>query len=155
MATRIPAVAYYRMSSDKQETSINDQRSAVQQYAQVNGYTIVREFVDEGISGWKTKERLAFGQLIEAADSGRFKAVLCWDIDRFSRFDPLETNHYWYLLDRAGVSLATVAQGDLAPSKVPTLVARIQRWAPNEGEHFNVARNEVQARGDHREAARG
>lgn len=113
MKACVPAVAYYRMSSDKQETSITDQRSAVQQYAQANGYVIVREFVDEGISGWKTKERLAFGQLIEAADSGQFKAVLCWDIDRFSRFDPLEANHYWYLLDRAGVSLATVAQGKL------------------------------------------
>ena len=113
MASLVPAVAYYRMSSDKQETSIADQRAAVGQYAHANRYQIVREYVDEGISGWKSKERLAFQELIEDAKAQTFKVVLCWDIDRFSRFDPLEANHYWYLLDRAGVELATVAQGKL------------------------------------------
>lgn len=101
------------MSSDTQETSIGDQRLAVEQYAAANGYTIVHEYADRGISGWKSKEQLAFQELIGAASGGAFKAVLCWDQDRFSRFDPLEANHYWYLLDRAGVLLATVAQGKL------------------------------------------
>lgn len=47
------------------------------------------------------------------AETGTFKAILCWDQDRFSRFSPLEANHYWYLLDTAGVHIATVAQGRL------------------------------------------
>ena len=51
--------------------------------------------------------------MIDDANRGEFKAVLCWDADRFSRFPVLEANHYWYLLDRAGVHLATVAQGRL------------------------------------------
>lgn len=113
MPALIPAVAYYRMSSDRQETSIDDQRAAVEQYAAANGYRLLREYADEGISGWKSAERLQFQELIEDAKGGDFKAVLCWDIDRFSRFDPLEANHYWYLLDRAGVQLASVGQGRL------------------------------------------
>jgi site-specific DNA recombinase len=110
----IPAVAYYRMSSDKQEASIADQRTAVEQYARDKGYSILREYVDEGISGWKSEQRKSFQRLIEeAASVGDFEAVLCWDQDRFSRFPVLEANHYWYLLDRAGVHISTVAQGRL------------------------------------------
>ena len=40
----VPAVAYYRMSSDKQEASIPEQREAVQAYAKAHGYRIVREY---------------------------------------------------------------------------------------------------------------
>ena len=85
----------------------------MEKFAGDNGYKIVAEYVDEGISGWKSETRKAFTKLIADAERGDFKAVLCWDQDRFSRFDPLEANHYWYLLDRAGVHLATVAQGRL------------------------------------------
>ena len=109
----IPVVAYYRMSTDKQDTSIRDQRKAVEQYAEENGYKIVGEYVDEGVSGWKSEQRKDFQRLINDVKSGQFRAVLCWDQDRFSRFPVLEANHYWYLLDQAGVHLATVAQGRL------------------------------------------
>ena len=113
-----PAVAYYRMSSDKQEASIPDQRTEVEAYAAENGYRILREYVDEGISGWKSEQRHAFKKLIADAEGGEFEAVLCWDQDRFSRFPVLEANHYWFLLDRAGVHIATVAQGRLRFDKL-------------------------------------
>ena len=109
----IVAVAYYRMSSDKQEASIPAQRRAVESYALNNGYHIVREYQD-AVSGWKSTQRSGFLQLIEDASSKRFQAVLCWDQDRFSRFDLLEANHYWYLLDREGVWIETVNQGRLS-----------------------------------------
>ena len=60
MASKINAVAYYRMSSDKQEYSIADQRTAVVKYAADNGYKITREYVDEAISG--STSRLAILQ---------------------------------------------------------------------------------------------
>ena len=41
---------------------------------------------------------------------GDFLAILCWDQDRFSRFDPLEANHYWFILRQAGVKIVTVRQ---------------------------------------------
>ena len=58
-------------------------------------------------------DREGFQRLMSDAETGTFKAILCWDQDRFSRFSPLEANHYWYLLDTAGVHIATVAQGRL------------------------------------------
>jgi site-specific DNA recombinase len=106
----IPAVAYYRMSSDQQATSIPDQRNAVQAWAKKNGYAIQAEYADHGMSGWRD-DREQFQKLIADAEKHKFAAIICWDQDRFSRFPPLEANHYWYLLDRCGVHLATVNQG--------------------------------------------
>ena len=57
--------------------------------------------------------REAFQRLITDSTNGKFRTVLCWDQDRFSRFPVLEANHYWYLLDRAGVHISTVNQGRL------------------------------------------
>src|SRR6476620_4297378 len=41
---QIKAVAYYRMSSDKKEASIDDQRTAVEKFAASNGYEIARQY---------------------------------------------------------------------------------------------------------------
>jgi DNA invertase Pin-like site-specific DNA recombinase len=48
----VPAVAYLRCSTDEQtEQSIPAQRQAIQRYAAEKGYRIIREYVDDGISG--------------------------------------------------------------------------------------------------------
>ncbi len=115
----IPAVAYYRMSSKKQDKSIAAQRVEVEQYAAANGYQILRPYVDEGISGSESEKREGFQQLMhDATTKGDFRAILCWDQDRFSRFDPLEANHYWFLLRNAGVQIVTVRQGVLDLSEL-------------------------------------
>jgi site-specific DNA recombinase len=49
------------MSTDKQEASIPAQREAVQKYAKDNGYQIIREYIDEGISGDATRSDTSFG----------------------------------------------------------------------------------------------
>jgi len=107
------AVLYLRMSSEKQDRSIDAQREAIQRYAAENGYRIVGEYRDEAVSGWKADERGDFQRLISDAGKGRFEVILCWDQDRFSRFPVLEANHYWYLLDKSGVQIVTVNQGPL------------------------------------------
>ena len=47
----VPAVAYIRMSSDRQEASPQQQRDAITAYAEQNGYRIDEWYVDEGVSG--------------------------------------------------------------------------------------------------------
>jgi DNA invertase Pin-like site-specific DNA recombinase len=108
----IPAVGYLRCSTDGQvDASIPAQKTAVGKWADEHGYTILRWYVDAAASGWK-QEREAFQRLIADMDRRHdFRAVLAWDQNRFSRFPPLEACHYWYLLDRAGVHLATCNQG--------------------------------------------
>jgi DNA invertase Pin-like site-specific DNA recombinase len=108
----IRAVAYYRMSDKSQEASIPAQREAVQAYAAKHGHKIVREYKDEGISGDATEKRLGFQKMLkDASEVGDFEAVLCWDQDRFGRFDPLEAGYWVKPLRDAGVRLETVAQG--------------------------------------------
>ena len=106
-----PAVAYYRMSSDRQETSIPAQAVAVERLAAERGYRIVREYRDEGISGDATEKRTAFKAMMADCSGGDFAVVLCWDQDRFGRFDPLEAGYWLKPMRDAGVQLETVAQG--------------------------------------------
>ena len=111
-ASVIPAVAYIRMSSDKQEASPKQQRDAIETYAAENNYRILDWYEDKGISGSRS-DREDFQRLMSDAETGTFKAILCWDQDRFSRFPPLEASYYWHRLNVAGVHIATVAQGKL------------------------------------------
>lgn len=109
----IVAVAYYRMSSDRQDKSIDGQRAEVQQYAQAHGYELTREYLDEGISGDKTDKRLGFQQMVADASTGAFAAIVVWDQDRFGRFDSIEAGHWIHPLRQAGVQLVTVNNGPI------------------------------------------
>ena len=107
----IPAVSYIRMSSEHQEDSPDQQRAEILKLAERGGYHLIREYFDSAISGDATERRTAFLQMREAAATGEFRTVLCWDQDRFGRFDPIEGG-FWILPFRnAGVKLHTVAQG--------------------------------------------
>ncbi|WP_286764253.1 MULTISPECIES: recombinase family protein [Rhodopirellula] len=109
----IAAVAYYRRSTKKQEASIEDQRTAVEAYAKQNGYKISFEYVDDGISGDATEKRVEFLRMRDHASSGNFDVVLCWDQDRFGRFDSLEAGHWCYPFRQAGVRIVTVNNGPI------------------------------------------
>ena len=113
LQSAILAVLYLRMSSDKQDTSIDDQRAELLAYAAKHGYTIVREYCDSGISGWKSRERKGFQHLIADASVGEFQVVLCWGQCRFSRFEPMEANYFWHQLKVAGVRLETIKEGKI------------------------------------------
>jgi len=111
MSTFIPAVAYYRRSSDKQEASISRQRESVEAYAATNGYRLIREYTDDAISGDATEKRSGFLRMREDAASGDFRVILCWDKDRFGRFDSIEQGYWVKPLRDAGVRLITLTQG--------------------------------------------
>ena len=107
------AVLYLRMSDERQERSIGDQRTELLVYAEKHGYRILREYDDPAISGDDTIRRAGFLRMREDAAKGEFSVVLCWDQDRFGRFDPIEGG-YWILPFRnAGVRLETIAQGKI------------------------------------------
>jgi len=107
------AVLYLRRSTDRQETSIADQRSELILHANKQGYEIDGEYVDDAISGDKTEDRTAFLSMRDDAASGGFSVILCWDQDRFGRFDLLDAGHWITPFRQAGVRLETVAQGPI------------------------------------------
>jgi site-specific DNA recombinase len=110
----IAAVSYVRMSTDKQEDSPEQQRDEIRALAAREGLKVLREYYDGGISGTESDKRHDFKRLIkDAQERHDFTVILCRDQDRFSRFDPLEANHYWFLLRQAGVRIVTARQGEL------------------------------------------
>lgn len=104
-------VFYLRMSTDRQDTSIAQQREALERHVSKQGYRVVREYVDEGISGDATHKRKAFQKMIADAAGGSFDRILCFDQDRFGRFDMIEAGRWVMPLRDAGVDLETIAQG--------------------------------------------
>ena len=106
-------VLYLRMSDERQEHSIPAQRQELLSYAEKHGYKILREYLDEAISGDDTRRRVGFLRMREDAQQGEFSVVLCWDQDRFGRFDPIEGGHWILPFRDAGVRLETIAQGKI------------------------------------------
>jgi len=104
-------VLYLRMSTDKQDTSIPQQRDALRRHAERNAYKIVGEYRDEGISGDATHKRKGFQKMLADAANGGIDRILCFDQDRFGRFDMIEAGWWITPLREAGVSLETIAQG--------------------------------------------
>jgi site-specific DNA recombinase len=111
MNKTVSAVGYVRMSTDRQETSPEQQRQEIESYAAKHGYRVVRWYQDLGISGDKTEKRLGFQEMIADGADGRFRAILCWDQDRFGRFDSLESGYWIHPLRQRGVRLVTVTDG--------------------------------------------
>ena len=111
-AVLIPAVAYVRCSTDQQvDASIPAQKANIEEWAGEHGYSILRWYIDEGISGWK-EGREQFQRMIDDAEHRNdFRAVVVWDQNRFSRFPPVEACYYWHRLDKAQVHLASCNQG--------------------------------------------
>jgi DNA invertase Pin-like site-specific DNA recombinase len=106
------ACVYYRCSDDKQENSIARQRSQVEPYAKSRGYTVVSEYVDEGIPGDEFEKRIEFQKLLRAAQKGEFGTIV---VDESSRLSRLEAIDFIALvvhpLRAAGVVVDVVGKG--------------------------------------------
>jgi DNA invertase Pin-like site-specific DNA recombinase len=127
------AVFYLRMSTDKQETSIPQQRDELQRFADKQGYRLVREYVEPGISGDDTERREAFQQMTrDAGKRADFDLILCYDLSRFGRFDPLEAGYWIKPLRDAGVRLETLADGRI---DWESFAGRITYTIAQEGKH--------------------
>lgn len=65
--------------------SIESQLAALRKLAKANFYTVVGEFVDDGISGYKGKNRPAFNRLLKTIADGDVDVVLARHSDRLER----------------------------------------------------------------------
>lgn len=98
------AAAYGRYSSHLQnEQSIEGQFSDIYAKAKQEGYTIIKEYVDEAMTG-RNDKRPAFQQMIQDSEKGLFEAVFVWAIDRFAR-DRYLAAIYKHQLRKNGVKL--------------------------------------------------
>ena len=108
------AVAYVRTGVDPKESTPNRQRAEIARLAKREGYRVVREYYDAGVSGDATENRSQFKQMLhDAGGLGDFRTVLCLDQSRFRRFDMLEAGYWIKPLRKAHVTLVTVAEGEI------------------------------------------
>ena len=73
---------YARVSTSEQST--DSQLLDLRRYTRERGWTIFREYTDNGVSG-SVDSRPALNELMNDAKKRRFDAVLCWRFDRFAR----------------------------------------------------------------------
>ena len=75
---------YARVSTDKQTTE--NQLRELRNIADKNGWELVNEFIDEGISGAKGRDkRPQFDALMKSAVRREIDVVMAWSIDRLGR----------------------------------------------------------------------
>ena len=103
------AVIYARYSSDNQrEESIEGQIRECTAYAEKNGITIVKHYIDRALSA-KTDNRPEFQQMIKDSEKRLFDIVLVWKLDRFAR-NRYDSARYKTQLKRNGVKLVSATE---------------------------------------------
>ena len=107
-----PVALYARVSSDRQDVdlSVAAQLRALRDYADKNGYVVVREYVDEAKSG-RIDDRPEFSKMIDEARSPEapFQEVFVWKFSRFTR----KREHavaYKSMLRRRGVRVVSITE---------------------------------------------
>ena len=86
--SRTHAALYARVSSDRQDIdlSVAAQLRALRDYAERNGYRVVREYIDEAESG-RVANRPQFRKMLDEASlpESPFQEILVWKFSRFTR----------------------------------------------------------------------
>ncbi|MDL2258732.1 recombinase family protein [Eubacteriales bacterium OttesenSCG-928-K08] len=124
----------YRVSTlgqvDKQKDDIPMQRLACRTFAEEQGWEIVREFEEKGVSGFKVsaKDRDAIQDLKEAAKKNEFDILLVFMFDRIGRIDD-ETPFVVEWFVKHGIQVWSVKEGEQRfDNHVDKLTNHIRFW---------------------------
>ena len=69
---------------DDESKSITHQREAITEFCITNGFRIVKEYVDDGVSG-ATDDRPKFKELLDDIEKGNINLVITKDTSRLAR----------------------------------------------------------------------
>ena len=101
-------VAVYARVSTEHEAQLSALENQKDWYkpilAQHPEWTVVKMYVDEGITGTSAKKRPQFMQMIEDADDGEFDLILTREVSRFAR-NTVDTLQYTRQLKAKGVEV--------------------------------------------------
>lgn len=111
-ARKTPAAQYLRMSTDRQQFSLEAQAELIAAFAEMEGYEVVETYQDAGRSGVTMAGRDGLKALLRDVVSGPpYKAILVADVSRWGRYqDPDEAAHYEFLCRDAGVRVRYCAE---------------------------------------------
>ncbi len=112
------AFSYLRVSGKGQVSGdgFPRQRAAIKAYSKANGFAIVREFADEGVSGAiETTDRPAFAEMVATLHSNGVRTVIVEKLDRLAR-DLMVQEAALSYFQQNGFTLVSVAEPDLMAS---------------------------------------
>lgn len=115
------------MSTEHQQYSLDNQRFAIQAYADAHGFAVVHTYSDESRSGVVLKCRKGLRQLLKDVMSGTsaYKAILVYDVSRWGRFqDADEAAHYEFLCKSAGVPVHYCAETFVNNRALPNMLMK-------------------------------
>lgn len=107
------AAQYVRMSTERQQYSIENQAAVIGAFAHAHNLTLVRTYRDEGESGLHLKNREGLKRLLQDVESGNadFGHILVYDVSRWGRFQDIdESAHYEFVCKQAGIKVAYCAE---------------------------------------------
>ena len=103
------AVIYARYSSDNQrEASIERQIRECTAFAEKNGITVLRHYIDRAISA-KTDNRPEFQNMIKDGNKKLFDMIIVWKLDRFAR-NRYDSARYKAQLKRNGIKVVSATE---------------------------------------------
>ena len=90
--TNARVAIYARVSTKDKGQEIENQLRQLREFADVQGWTIYREFIDYETA--KTDDRAEFQSMFRDASRRKFDVLLFWALDRLSREGVLETRQH-------------------------------------------------------------
>ena len=103
------AVIYARYSSDSQrEESIEGQIRECTAFAEKNGITILRHYIDRAVSA-KTDNRPEFQNMVKDSGKRLFDMIIVWKLDRFAR-NRYDSARYKATLKKNGVKVVSATE---------------------------------------------
>ena len=104
---------YERLSHDDElqgeSNSIYNQKRLLEEYAKRNGFSNIKHFTDDGISGTRF-DRPGFQAMLEQIEDGKVEVVCIKDMSRLGR-DYLKVGMYMETMRKVGVRLIAVNDG--------------------------------------------
>jgi len=100
------AAQYVRMSTERQDFSIETQIMTNAAYAATHGFEVIRTYTDAGLSGLSIEKRNGLKTLLADVVSGAadYNVILVYDVSRWGRFqNPDQAAHYEFMCSEAGV----------------------------------------------------
>jgi DNA invertase Pin-like site-specific DNA recombinase len=123
----VPAAQYVRMSTDDQQYSIDNQKSAIQEYARSHGFSVIETYADAGKSGLVLKRRSGLSKLLSDVVSGdaKYQAILVYDVSRWGRFQDVdEAAHYEFVCKSAGIPVHYCAEQFVNDERLPSSIMK-------------------------------
>ncbi len=106
---KMTAVIYARYSSDSQrEESIEGQLRECNAFAEKNGITVLRHYIDRAFSA-RTDNRPEFQNMIKDSSKKLFDMIIVWKLDRFAR-DRYDSARYKNQLKKNGVKVVSATE---------------------------------------------